>query len=167
MLRNTIWLAALVLGVSQVPSDEEAVVRAWFEQVNALDDTDESVEALVELYAADALHITGPESHQLGTVTFAGHENIRTMARELAARYHDFRFRIEVITAREESATLFHRAEGPWGGASVAVEYVAAYTRRDDEQRFMFPGAAFFQLEEGKIRRLRLYHATGEVAPVE
>lgn len=167
MHRNIACLAVLLVGVVQAPSEEDAVVRAWFDRMNALDESDESIDALVELYAADALHITGPESHELGTVTFAGHENIRTMARDFAARYQDFRFRIQVVTAREESVTLFHRAEGPWGGAAIAVEYVAAFTRREDEQRLMFPGAAFFQLENGKIRRLRLYHATGEVAPVE
>ena len=143
------------------------MVETWFDRMSALDGTDSSLDALVDLYAADALHITAPESHQLGAVTFAGHENIRKMARDFASRYMALRFRIEVVTAREQSTRLFHRVDGPWGGPSIAVEYVAAFTRRTDEVRFMVPGAAFFQLEEGKIRRLRLYVASGELAPVE
>ena len=160
---------ALLAAVSwmQFPAGEDEVVSAWFERMNALDGSEESLDALVALYQPDALHITGPESHQLGTVTFAGHDNIRKMARDFAATYESPRFRIEVVTAREQSMSLFHRADGPWGGAGVAVEYVTAYTRREDGARVMVPGAAFFQLVDGKIRRARFYVATGEIAPVE
>ena len=151
----------------QAPAGENEVVSMWFERMNALDGSEASIDALVELYDSDALHITGPESHQLGTVTFAGHENIRKMARDFAATYESPRFRVEVVTAREQSMSLFHHADGPWGGTSVAVEYVGAYSRRDDGTRVMVPGAAFFQLADGKIRRARFYVATGEIAPVE
>ena len=151
----------------QAPGGEDEVVSEWFESMNALDGSEASLDALVALYHPDALHITGPESHQLGSVTFAGHDNIRKMARDFAATYESPRFRIEVATAREKSMRLFHRADGPWGGTGVAVEYVAAYTRREDGARVMVPGAAFFQLADGKIRRARFYVATGEIAPVE
>ena len=151
----------------EAPESENDVVSAWFERMNALDESEESVDALIALYQPDALHITGPESHQLGAVTYAGHENIRKMARDFVATYESPRFRVEVVTAREQSLSLFHRADGPWGGASVAVEYVAAYTRREDGTRTMAPGAAFFQLADGKIRRARFYFATGETAPVQ
>jgi len=147
--------------------EPEAVVELWFERMNALDGTAQASEALAALYHGDAQHITGPESHQRGTVTFAGRDKILLMAEQWSARYSDPRFRIDVVTAREQSEALYHRAEGPWGGAAVAVTYHAAFTRREDGKRFLVPGAAFFQLHDGGIRRVRFYAADGEMAPVE
>ncbi len=165
-------LAALVLTTpvrEQAAEDasSDALVSDWFEAMNALDGSDASIEALVALYREDAFHITAPESHQLGTVTFQGHDHIRVMAQRWSETYAEPRFRVEVVTARETSTALFHRADGPWGGAAVAVAFSAAFNRRADGARLMVPGAAFFQIEGEKIRQLRLYFASSEMAEVE
>ena len=137
------------------PSSEGlTVVTAWFERWGALDGT-------------DALHVAGPARHQRGTVTFSGHDAIRKMAFDFTAANERVEFRVETATANEVSRQLVYLVEGPWGGPAVAVEYVAAYTRREDGQRFYYPGAAFFQILDGKIRRARLYMATGELSEVE
>jgi hypothetical protein len=49
----------------------------------------------------------------------------------------------------------------------VAVQIVAAYTDRATKKRFAIPGAAFFQLSGGTIRRVRVYLGEGERAEVE
>ncbi len=149
------------------PSEAVALATTWFERWNALDGSPESVAALVELYLPDGLHLTAPARHQEGTVTFRGHEALGKMATDFAAANEKIIFRIESSTASEQSRQLFHLTDGPWGGPTVAVEYVAAYTRKMDGQRFYYPGAAFFQLQDGKIRRARFYMATGELAEVE
>ena len=171
-MHPTLCSLLLVLGYTvqeraPEPTAKDVVV-SWIDAVNALArDDEEAVDAFVSLYREDALHITGPEAHQRGAVTFSGHDNIRNMALDLAERYDGLHYRIEVVTASETSKSLFHVADGPWGGPSVAVAYVAAFTRREDGVRFMVPGAAFFQIQEGKIRRVRQYVAAGEMAEVE
>jgi hypothetical protein len=57
-------------------------------------------------------------------------------------------------------------AEGPWGGPSVSIEYVSAYTQKKDKKRYMAPGAAFIQIQNGKIRRVRLYAPREEIAEI-
>lgn len=148
-------------------ADAQKIVEAWFTRWNALDGTAASAQAIVDLYTPDALHSTGPANHQLGTVTFHGHEGIQKMVGDYVAAYEKPSFRIEAVTAREQTARLFNSANGPWGGPAVAVEFVAAHTSREDGKRLMCPGAAFFQIEKGKIRRLRIYMSTGELVEVE
>lgn len=146
----------------------ERLVEDWFDAVNALDGSPESIERLLAFYHPDAQQIQGPTGdHQRGTVTFDGASALEKMARDLGDRYENIQYRIEVVTANEISRRLFHRAEGPWGGESVAVQFWASYTRRSDGRRFAHPGAAFFQLESGKVARLRLYAANGERSEVE
>lgn len=175
-LRNLLVLAAVsvLLGsisvaISQESAAPEAsdLVETYFERLNALDETEATVEAFVALYEKDAQHITGPESHQLGAVTFDGHRNLRKMARDIGSRFSNIAFRVETVTAHEQTARLFHEAEGPWGGSAVAVEVVAAVTRKSDGIRLFHPAAFFFQLRDGKIRRVRVYAALGEQAEVE
>lgn len=149
------------------PQDAQQVVATWFARWNALDGTPAATEALVQMYEPDALHSTGPASHQMGTVTYQGHDGIRKMAMNFVAASEKPAFRIEAVTAMEKTAQLFNTVPGPWGGPSVAVEYAAAYTSRQDGKRYYYPGAAFFQIRDGKIRRLRLYMASGELAEVE
>jgi ketosteroid isomerase-like protein len=147
--------------------DPQKIVETWFTRWNALDSTSDTAQALVDLYTADALHSTGPASHQLGTVTYRGHDGIQKMIAEYVAAFEKPSYRIETVTAKEQTARLFNSATGPWGGPSVAVEFVAAHTSRQDGKRLMYPGAAFFQIQDGKIRRLRIYMSTGELAEVE
>jgi hypothetical protein len=49
----------------------------------------------------------------------------------------------------------------------VAVQIIATYTDAATRTRYAAPGAVFFQLENGKIRRARLYLGEGERAEVE
>ena len=147
--------------------DAQQVVEAWFTRWNALDGTPATTEALVALYEPDALHSTGPGSHQLGTVTYHGHDGIRKMVAAFTELHEAPRFRIEAVTANEKTAQLFNTVPGPWGGPSIAVEYAAAYTSKADGKRYYYPGAAFFQIHNGKIRRLRQYMASGELVEVE
>ncbi|MGQ0737356.1 MAG: c-type cytochrome [Acidobacteriota bacterium] len=150
------------------PLAPQQVVEAWFARWNALDGTDATAERLIELYAPDALHSTGPATHQMGTVTFRGHEGIRKMLAAFTSAFESPSYRIEAVTAQEVTARLFNTVSGPWGGPSVAVEYAAAFTSREDGRRYFQPGAAFFQIQaDGKIRRLRLYVPAGEMAEVE
>jgi hypothetical protein len=149
------------------PSDAQRIVETWFARWNLLDGTPANVEALVELYEPDALHSTAPASHQLGTVTYHGHDGIRKMVQTFMADFEKPAYRMETVTAKEQTARLFNTAQGPWGGPSVAVEFVAVYTARKEGRRLVQPAAAFFQIQGGKIRRLRLYMAAGELTEVE
>ncbi len=52
-------------------------------------------------------------------------------------------------------------------GPAMAVQFVAAYTDATTGTRYVVPGAAFFQMSGGTIRRLRLYVGDSERAEVE
>lgn len=158
-------------------ADRDAqTVRAWVRCWNALgSDNAKAIDELLALYAPDALHITGPLPHQRGTATYRGHDGIRVLASRIAASRQALTYRIETETANEETAELLHVAEGPWKGPAIAIQIVAAYTDRDPStalgagggKRWVVPGAAFFQLTDGKIRRARIYYADAEKAEVE
>jgi hypothetical protein len=49
----------------------------------------------------------------------------------------------------------------------VGVQFAAVYTDKATGTRYVTPGAAFFQLSAGKIRRARIYLAADERAEVE
>ena len=115
----------------------------------------------------DALHITGPNPDQRGTATYRGRDGIRALAAKVADAQEKLAWRIETETANEKTATLVHVAAGPWGGPSVAVQLVEVYTDKASGKRWLVPGAGFFQIADGKIRRLRLYMADGERVEVE
>lgn len=146
----------------------EQQVRAWVERWNALgSDRPSAIDELLVLYLPDALHITGPSPDQRGTATYRGHDGIRVLASRVAGSRERLTYRIETETANEETAELMHVAEGPWNGPSVAVQLVAVYTERDGGTRWVVPGAAFFQMADGRIRRARIYYADAEKAEVE
>jgi hypothetical protein len=153
--------------VAATAAGTEALVRAWFDQWNQLDGSQASVDAWIALYEPDALHIAGPASHQKGTVTFKGHEGLRALAAMTVATTERPAYRLDIETAREQTAVLFHTAAGPWGGPSVGVQFAAVYTEKASGKRYVTPGAAFFQVEGGKIRRARIYLASDERAEVE
>jgi ketosteroid isomerase-like protein len=148
-------------------AEAEALVRAWFDKWNQLDGGQASVDAWIQLYELDALHTAGPASHQKGTVTFKGHEGLRALAAMTAATTERPAYRLEIETAREQAAVLFHSAAGPWGGPSVGVQFAAVYTEKATGTRYVTPGAAFFQIAGGKIRRARIYLAADERSEVE
>ena len=147
---------------------DEQTVRAWVQRWNALGSDDpKAIDELLALYAPDALHITGPSSHQRGTATYRGHDGIRVLASRIAASQQGMTYRIETETANEETAELLHVTTGPWKGPSIAIQIVAAYSDRSGGKRWVVPGAAFFQLVDGKLRRVRIYYADAEKAEVE
>lgn len=148
------------------PLKPEEVVEEWFKRWNALDGSEEATSRLVELYLPDAIHQVGPSTKQIGSVVFEGHDAIRKMANDFAQTNADIKFRIEIITANEKSVEMLHTGAGPWGGTGIAVEYVGVYTVRETKKRFTYPGAAFFQILDGKIRRSRLYMARDELGEI-
>jgi ketosteroid isomerase-like protein len=89
------------------------------------------------------------------------------LAERIAATEDRRAYRLETETARETTAQLFHVTAGPWGGPAVAVQIVAVYTDHASQKRYATPGAAFFQLSDGKIRRARVYLGDGERAEIE
>src|SRR5262245_9628435 len=150
------------------PMDDQQIVRAWVARWNALGGSSASaIDELLALYAPDALHITGPSPDQRGTATYRGHDGIRVLASRIAATEQRLTYRIETETANEQTAELLHMAEGPWKGASIAVQLVAVYSDREGGRRWVVPAAASFQLSDGKIRRARIYYADSEKAEVE
>ena len=162
------FFLAVVLCASVGAQERTApqIVEEWFIRWNALDGTQEAVNRLLELYGPDALLMTGPSQRQIGTAVYEGRDAIRKMADDFVKAHSQIAFHIEYTTANGASKQLFHAADGPWGGIGIAVEYVGAYTVRESSKRYMYPGAAFFQIQNGKIRRLRLYIAAAEMAEV-
>ena len=170
VLAIAVVLAAASIAAQSPPANadrDEQTVRAWVQRWNALgSDNAKAIDELLALYAPDALHITGPLPHQRGTATFRGPDGIRVLAAHVAATQQGMTYRIETETANEETAELLHVAAGPWKGPSIAIQLVAAYTDREGK-RWVIPGAGFFQLADGKIRRARIYYADAEKAEVE
>jgi ketosteroid isomerase-like protein len=144
----------------------EDIVRQWFDSWNKLDGSDAATKRLLELYRPDAFHQTTPNEKQLGEVRFEGQEKIRKMIDDFAKANKEINFRIQAVTANEKAVELIHVTPGPWGGSSVAVQYAAAYTSRKDNRRWTYPGAAFFQIQDGKIRGARFYMARDEIMEV-
>ena len=142
-------------------------MKLWFERWNALSEAPDTHEALASLYAADGLHLTGPSPDQRGTATFRGPDGVRALAARLGATEQRRTWRIDTDTAREATAQLIHVTAGPWGGPAVAVQLVAVHTDRATQKRYAIPGAAFFQIADGKFRRVRIYLGEGERAEVE
>ena len=165
---SVILLATFGLMFAQetVPSEAEQIVLDWFERWNALDGSDEATEHVVGLYRSDAMHQVGPNPRQIGPVVFDGAAAIRKMTADFARDHTDLTYRIQTVTANEQSTDLLHVAEGPWSGLGVAVEFVAVYTEKASGTRFMHPGAIFFQIQDGKIRRARTYLGHRELTPI-
>lgn len=159
--------AALAQPAQAAPPEPAALVRQWIERVNALSADAATLDAFVTLHAPDALVTTGPTPDQRGTATYRGHRGIRIFAERLAARELQRAYRLETETARETTASLLHETTGPWGGAALAVQIVAAYTDAASGTRHVTPGAVFFQFDGPRIRRVRVYMGEGERAEVE
>jgi hypothetical protein len=169
MMNLILVLALVTAGVQSTPTQPQSpqnTVELWFRYFNQLDGSEEATERLLSLYAPDAMHQTGPSSRQVGPVFYEGHAAIRKMAGDVAAKYTELAYRVEYTSANEKSVQLNYMAEGPWGGPAVGVEFTGAFTVKETGKRYMVPGAAFFYLQNGKIRRLRLYEATSELAEV-
>jgi hypothetical protein len=144
----------------------EQVVRDWFERWNALDGSDKTIDRVMELYRPDATHQTSPSEKQMGAVVYEGRDQIRKMIQDFSAANTEVAFHLQAATAQEKSSDLLHFAEGPWGGFSVSFQYIGAFTIKKDKTRWMYPGAAFFQIQDGKIRNVRLYMSREETMRV-
>jgi ketosteroid isomerase-like protein len=166
-----LWLVSAVVVLGQTPAKKEErkpedVVRLWFERWNALDGSEPATAKFLELYLPNAFHQTGPNEKQMGQVWFEGHAAIRKMVGDFAKVNTEISYRIAAVVSNENTAEVIHVAKAPWGGFSAAVEFVAAYTTRKDNRRWMVPGAAFFQIQDGKIRGVRIYTARDELMEV-
>jgi ketosteroid isomerase-like protein len=164
----TACLIPLLLYAQQKPAapTPQTVVEEWFKRWNALDGSDASVQKFLELYAPNAMHQVGPSPKQIGPVFFDAHEGIRKMAEDFGKANSDVAYRFETVTANEKNAQLFYVTEGPWGGPAVSVPFVGAYTVRETKKRYMYPGAAFFHIKDGKIIYARFYSSRDELAEV-
>jgi ketosteroid isomerase-like protein len=169
-LAMILMISAFVIAHSQTAGAPQAkaddVVRLWFERWNALDGSDAATDKLLELYRPDAFHQTSPNDKQLGQVRFEGRTSIRQMIDEFAKANKDITFRIDSATGNEQSVQVINTAELPWKASSAAVQFVGAYTNRKDNRRWMTPGSAFFQIQEGKIVGARFYIPRAETMEV-
>ncbi len=147
-------------------AEPEDLVRAWIQAWSELDGSDASAARFADLYLPDGVHETGPNARQRGLVYYEGRSDIQKMAKAFGDANSDITFRIAMTTANEKSVDLLHLADGPWGGQSISVEYVTAYTQKKGKKRYMSPGAAFIQIQNGKIRRTRLYAPREEIMEV-
>ncbi len=156
----------------QKKADEANLVKAqqtvqeWFRRWNALDGSDESINRFLELHQADALLMVGPPEDQIGLVFYEGQDEIRRMAKDLSDKYTRLAYYIKVRTVSEKTSDLLFASPTPWGGVSVTTEFGGSKDFRDTGKRLMVPGAAFFDIQEGKIKRLRIYYARGETAEI-
>ena len=171
MKRVVIFFAISLSLIAQQPTPKptakpEDLIREWMQAWTALDGSDAAAGKFADLYAPDGVHETGPNARQKGLVYYEGRSDIQKMAKAFGEANSDITFRIAATTANEKSAELMHVADGPWGGQSIAIEYVTAYTQKKDKKRYMSPGAAFIQIQNGKIRRTRLYAPREEVMEI-
>jgi len=158
----------LLIAAQQKPGEQkpERIVQEWFTRWNALDGTEASIQQFLDLYQPNAIHEEGPTARQIGPVFFDSRDGIRKMAEDYAKANTDSAYRIETVTANEKSTQLFYVTEGPWGGPAVGVQFVGAYTVRESKKRYMYPGAAFFHIKDGKILYARIYSSRDQVAEV-
>jgi ketosteroid isomerase-like protein len=145
----------------------ETLVARWFERWNALDGSAEKTASFLDLYQPDAIHEVNPNERQIGSVYFEGRDAIRKMAEDFTKANTEIAFRIEKTgTGNAQRDAIFILAEGPWGGPGAGVEFVAFYTARANKKRLTYPGAAFFEFVNGKIRYARFYTNRDEVSEV-
>ncbi|HYR83224.1 MAG TPA: nuclear transport factor 2 family protein [Terriglobia bacterium] len=146
------------------------LVREWFKRWNALDESEESINKFAELYRPDALHLTGPQDDLIGTAFYQGQDMIRKLAQHAGKTYCRQAFYIKTRTSLNQvgedggakTVDLITAASTSLGMISVVVELGASYDYRETKKRFMAPGAAFFEIQDGKIARLRMYYSKGE-----
>lgn len=171
ILKNAFFVAVCLWIASpsyteQQAEKPEAVVQEWFKRWNALDGSQEKTNTFLDLYQPNAIHQVGPSQRQIGPVFFEGREGIRKMVEDFAKVNTEIVFRIEKAGTTEKFAERIYIMQGPWGGPGVAVQFVGVYTVRETKKRFTYPGAAFFEILNGKIRYARFYAARDELAEI-
>ncbi len=185
-------LAELQAKLDQAKAEEEKIkaatdlVHQWFRRWNALDGSEESITNFLELYRPDARHLMGPRENQNGPSLFEGHEEIRQLAQQMSKAYLRIAYFIKSRTLNEDTRESIYPAVAPFG-LQISVEFGGTHDVRDDGpnapralasrggagqvrpegvRRFIVPGAAFFEIQDGKISRVRLYYAGGEGSEV-
>ena len=149
----------------------EALVVEWLDRLNALDDwhwspegeevgLEEVIDDMMELYAPDVLtELTPYDEEQIGAIVLRGTVPLRKWV-EMIARTQ---VRLQYIQMRQtaeeyQGIELVYAVELPWGGIGIAVPIIAAYSLREDRERYGAPGMLVLQTnDEGKIQRFRLY----------
>lgn len=154
------------VAIDQTKPKVEELVLEWFKRWNALDGSKESIDRFVDLYKPDAVLLMSPRENQIGPAFYDGHDLIRKMAEELSKQYKRMAFFIKSRTEDEKTAEVITTTQAPWGATAAAVEFGGSWDLRENGKRFMVPGAAFFEFKDGKISRLRIYYAGGEIAPI-
>src|SRR5262245_24989228 len=106
----------------------EQLFNEWFSRLNALDDwfitmdgkeqPEQVVDALLALYATDAVQFVGPNERQIGMVTLSGLDAIRKWVDQMARTRRQIAWRLSSRTMDEKTAGLMV-VPAPWGGSSV------------------------------------------------
>jgi hypothetical protein len=154
----------------------EQLFNEWFNRLNALDDwyitmdgkeqPEQVVDALLALYAGDAVQFVGPNERQIGMVTLSGLDAIRKWVDQMARTRRQIAWRLSSRTMDEKTAGLMV-VPAPWGGSSVSAEITFAYTDRYTDKRFQIPGMVLLDFgKDGKIRRARLYLLKDEMEEI-
>ena len=182
---RTILLSVLVsalcltsLAAAQNPAapklTTEELALQWFDRLNELDDWYISalgeeanqvvVNRFLDLYAPDAHFQVGPNSKQIGQVTYNGKEGILKWANDFSKTRVGLQYRPFYKTQKEKTIQPIYVIQPPWGGAGAAVEFVASWRNREDRRQFTQPGSVFLLFnEDGKIQNVRLYMAADEL----
>ena len=152
-------------------SEAAELAAEWLDRLNALDDwhlspegeevgLEEVIDNMMELYTPDVLtELTPYDEEQIGAIVLRGSGQLRKWVEQIART----QVRIQYIQIRQtaeewQGIELVYSVELPWGGLGVAVPIIAAYSQREDRERFGAPGMLVLQTnEEGKIQRFRLY----------
>jgi hypothetical protein len=149
----------------------EELVVDWLDRLNALDDwhltpegeevgLEEVIDDMMELFAPDVLsELTPYDDEQIGAIVLRGTGPLRKWVGMLARTQVRMQYIQTRQTAEEyQGIELVYSVELPWGGLGVAVPIIAAYSLREDRERYGAPGMLVLQTnDEGKIQRFRLY----------
>jgi len=143
------------------------LTREWLRRWNALDGKPASVDSLLELYRPDAIQEVGPNERQgNGAVVYEGQRLIRRWAENVNKQWSAIHYLIAYRTVKESTIELIQTGQTPWGATQVAVELTGGQTDTQKNKRFMLRGAAFFEMRDGKISRVRIYTPKDEMLEI-
>src|SRR5205823_4468102 len=113
---------------SEKSSDKpDALLQEWFKRVNALNGSDDSIKALVDLYQPDALQQVGPAEKQFGQVFYQNRRQLEKWARDFAQTHLPIPevnyFSIRVQTVEEKTSEVYYTTQTPWGDSGASVEF--------------------------------------------
>jgi hypothetical protein len=143
---------------------------SWVDRMNGLsnwrlsmtgteEQADQVVNQMMELFAPDVIAQVPPhDEEQIGPVMLMGAGQLRKYFDKIARSQIDIKYKIQQQTQREtDGEVMVYSKPLPWGGIGVSFQVHAAYSMREDRQRFLELGAVFLQFrDDGKIERLRL-----------